>query len=87
MMPICGVNIHTSLNPQPPKLIFPQLFAPQSIVMQKDSHVGINPNVSQIIANSSSEFVAKYHVLLMSYVLYWKIVNRHLGKCADECDI
>ena len=74
MMPICGVNIHTSLNPQPPKLILPQLFAPQLIVMHKDSHarkgtslsageahVGINHNVSRII-DSSSEFVAKYHV-------------------------
>ena len=65
-MPICGVNIHTSLNPQPPNLILPQLFAPQLIVMHKDSHVGINPNVSQLIINSSSEIVAKYHVLLTS---------------------
>ena len=46
MMPICGVNIHTSLNSQPPKLILPQLFAPQLIVMYKDSHLGIKPNVS-----------------------------------------
>ena len=40
------------------KANLPQLFAPQSIVM----HVGINPNVLRTIINSSSEFVAKYHI-------------------------
>ena len=52
--------------------------------MHKDSHVGINPNVSRIIINSSSDFVVKYHALLTSLHYNWKIVNVHLGKCADE---
>ena len=82
MMPICGVNIHTSLNSQPPKLIFPQLFDTQSIVM----HVRINPNVSRIIINSfqSSLPTSTYNLHLHSN---WKIVNWHLSKCADERDI
>ena len=55
--------------------------------MHKDSHVAMNPNVSRIIINSSSEFVAKYHALLTSLHSNWEMVNEHLGKCADERDI
>ena len=70
------------------KLIFPQLFNPQLIVIHKDSHVAMNPKeVSRIIINSSLGFIANYHALLTSLRSNWKIVNGYLGKCADEHDI
>ena len=52
--------------------------------MHKDSHVAMNPNVSLIIINSSLGFIANYHALLTSLHSNWEMVNRHLGKCADE---
>ena len=51
-------------------------------------HVATNPKeVSRIIINSFSEFIANYHALLTPLHSNWEIVNGHLGKCADECDI
>ena len=47
--------------------------------MHKDFHVGINPNVSRIIINSSLGFIAKYHALLTSLHSNWEMVNEHLA--------
>ena len=49
--------------------------------------MAMNHNVSRIIINSSSEFIANYHALLTSLHSNWEMVNGHLGKCADERDI
>ena len=51
---LCIATIKANLPPT----IYPQL-----IVMHKDSLVAMNPKeVSQIIINSSSAFIANYHV-------------------------
>ena len=55
--------------------------------MHKDSYVAMNHNVSRIIINSSLGFIANYHALLTSLHSNWEMVNEHLGKCADACDI
>ena len=66
----------------------PPTIYPQLIVMHKDSHMAMNPKeVSRIIINSSLGFITNYHALLTSLHSNWKIVNWHLGKCADERDI
>ena len=86
MIPICGVNIHTSLNPQPPKLVLPQLFAPQLIVIHAKSmwELTLMFHKSLLILLRSSLPNIMYYLHLHSN---WKIVNGHLGKCADERDI
>ena len=68
-----------------------QLFAPQSIVTHArsagEAHVDINPKMfreSLLILLQTSLPTIMYHLHLYSN---WKIVNEHLGKCADECDI